>query len=159
MEEDKENTIVDDKKEFTKKADNQISYNRIQINRLDNEIDSSKSKIKTLNDMEEGFVSLSKNIEKCVELLSLSMKGNNIEGKLGDISESNQMYLKRVVSTIDDEKTTTNDRIKNLYEQKDNYEKEQKRLYREIEAQDHIYDDNEEKVEVERNKEVERIEQ
>ena len=39
------------------------------------------------------------------------------------------------------------------------YEKEQKRLYREIEAQDHIYDDNEENVEVERNKEVERIDQ
>ena len=83
---------------------------------------------KTLTDMEDGFVSLSKNIEKCVELLSMSMKGNHIERKLSDISESNQVYLKKVVSTIDDEKTTATARIKNLYDEKDRIEKEQKAL-------------------------------
>ena len=42
--------------------------------------------------MEEGFSSLSKNISKCVELLSQSMKGNNVEQKLGTILDNNRIY-------------------------------------------------------------------
>ena len=149
-------TIQDEKK----MADNKININKAQMNRLDNEIDSNKSKIKTLNDMEEGFVSLSKNIEKCVELLSMSMKGNHIESKLSDISESNQVYLKKVVSTIDDEKTVANDRIKNLYDEKDRIEKEQRNLYREQEMQEHVYEEEKpEEPNVERNEEIERFEE
>ena len=149
-------TIQDEKK----MADNKININKASINRIDNEIDSNKSKIKTLNDMEEGFVSLSKNIEKCVELLSMSMKGNHIESKLSDISESNQVYLKKVVSTIDDEKTVANDRIKNLYDEKDRIEKEQRNLYREQEMQEHVYEEEKpEEPKVERNEEIERFEE
>ncbi len=147
----------DTTKEEVKIADNKININKASINRIDNEIDSNKNKIKTLTDMEDGFVSLSKNIEKCVELLSMSMKGNHIENKLSDISESNQVYLKKVVSTIDDEKTTATARIKNLYDEKDRIEKEQKALYRELEEKDHIHDKEEEKEapEVKRNEEIE----
>ena len=126
----------------------------------DNKININKAQIKTLNDMEEGFVSLSKNIEKCVELLSMSMKGNHIESKLSDISESNQVYLKKVVSTIDDEKTVANDRIKNLYDEKDRIEKEQRNLYREQEMQEHVYEEEKpEEPKVERNEEIERFEE
>ena len=158
IEKDKTANVGKEERYDAKKADNKISFNKTQINRLDNEIDSNKSKIKTLNDMEEGFVSLSKNIEKCVELLSMSMKGNHIESKLSDISESNQVYLKKVVSTIDEEKTNANDKIKNLYDEKDRIEKEQRRLYREQEMKEHIYEEENEEPKVKRNEEVEKTE-
>ena len=55
-------------------ADNKIFITRNEIEHINDQIDISKSKLKSLDDMEEGFASLSKNISKCVELLGQSMK-------------------------------------------------------------------------------------
>ena len=138
-----------------KLADNRIYANKERLNNIDSRIDSNKEKMNTLNTLEEGFVSLSKSVEKCVELLGASMKGNRIERKLTDISDSNKMYLRNVMSNIDDQKEGAKKELKELYDAKDAAEKEQRALYREQEMKEHLYD--EEIPSVERNTEVEQI--
>ena len=135
-----------------KVADNRIYLNKQKINSIDIRIDNNKEKMKTLNTLEDGFVSLSKSVEKCVELLGASMKGNRIERKLADISDSNKIYLKNVMSNIDDQRTDAKEELKELYNQRDAAEREQKALYREQEMKEHEYNEN---IVVERNTEVE----
>ncbi len=139
-----------------KVADNRIYANKERLNNIDSRIDSNREKMNTLNTLEEGFVSLSKSVEKCVELLGASMKGNRIERKLADISDSNKIYLRNVVTNIDEQKEDAKKELKELYNVRDEVEKEQKQLYREQEMEDHIYEENEEMPTVERNTEVER---
>jgi septal ring factor EnvC (AmiA/AmiB activator) len=136
-----------------KVADNQIFAAKERINNIDNQIDSNKEKIKNLASLEDGFVSLSKSVEKCVELLGASMKGNKIERKLADISDNNKIYLRNVVSSIDTQRDETNETIKQLYNARDEAEKEQKRLYREQEMEEHEFEN--ETPGVERNTEIE----
>jgi hypothetical protein len=135
-----------------KVADNRIYLNKQKINSIDARIDNNKEKMKTLNTLEDGFVSLSKSVEKCVELLGASMKGNRIERKLADISDSNKIYLKNVMSNIDDQRSDAKEELKELYNQRDAAEREQKALYREQEMKEHEYNEN---IVVERNTEVE----
>ncbi len=135
-----------------KVADNRIYLNKQKINSIDARIDNNKEKMKTLNTLEDGFVSLSKSVEKCVELLGASMKGNRIERKLADISDSNKIYLKNVMSNIDDQRSDAKEELKELYNQRDAAEREQKALYREQEMKEHEYN---EEIAVERNTEVE----
>ena len=135
-----------------KVADNRIYLNKQKINSIDARIDNNKEKMNTLNTLEDGFVSLSKSVEKCVELLGASMKGNRIERKLADISDSNKVYLKNVMSNIDDQRLDAKEELKELYNQRDAAEREQKALYREQEMKEHEYNEN---VIVERNTEVE----
>ena len=138
--------------EEKKVADNRIYLNKQKINSIDIRIDNNKEKMKTLNTLEDGFVSLSKSVEKCVELLGASMKGNRIERKLADISDSNKIYLKNVMSNIDDQRMDAKEELKDLYNQRDAAEREQKALYREQEMKEHEYN---EEIAVERNTEVE----
>lgn len=137
-------------------ADNRIYATKVRINNIDSKIDSNKEKMKTLNTLEEGFASLSKSVEKCVELLGASMKGNRIERKLADISDSNKMYLRNVMSNIDDQKEDAKKELKELYNARDVAEKEQKQLYREQEMQEHIYEEDTMPV-VERSTEVDTV--
>ena len=139
-----------------KVADNRIYVNTLKLNNIDSRIDSNKEKMKTLSSLEEGFVSLSKSVEKCVELLGASMKGNRIERKLADISDSNKIYLRNVMSNIDDQRTDAQTVLKNLYNERDVAEKERRQIYREQEMKEHVYED--EQVKVERNTEVEKVE-
>ena len=138
-----------------KVADNRIYANTLKLNQIDTKIDSNKEKMRTLSNLEEGFISLSKSVEKCVELLGASMKGDKIERKLADISDSNKMYLRNVMSNIDDQKTDTKEVLKNLYNERDVVEKERREIYREQELKEHVYVDEE--VKVERNTEVEQV--
>ena len=142
--------------EEKKVADNRIYANTLKLNNIDSRIDNNKEKMKTLSNLEEGFVSLSKSVEKCVELLGASMKGNRIERKLADISDSNKIYLRNVMSNIDDQRTDAQTELKNLYNERDVAEKERREIYREQEMKEHVYED--EQIKVERNTEVEKEE-
>ena len=136
-------------------ADNRIYATKAEIINIDNKIDNNKEKMRTLGTLEEGFVSLSKSVEKCVELLGASMKGNRIERKLADISDSNKMYLRNVMTNIDEQREDTKKELKELYNARDDFEREQRRLYREQELQEHEY--QEETPTAERNTEVESV--
>ena len=128
-------------------ADNKILITRSEIENINDQIDMSKSKLKSLDDMEEGFTSLSKNIAKCVELLSQSMKGNNVEQKLGAISDNNRIYYLRAMGSIDDERQEAKKKLKELYDQKDEMEKLKKEQLREAEKLSDKIDDKAKKKE------------
>ena len=65
------NRMVNDMEE--KKADNTINKQKVRIKEIDNKIDIEKDKTKQLDEIEEIVVSLNKNINKCLELLGVSM--------------------------------------------------------------------------------------
>lgn len=128
-------------------ADNKIFITRNEIEHINDQIDLSKSKLKSLDDMEEGFTSLSKNISKCVELLGQSMKGNNVEQKLGAISDNNRIYYLRAMGSIDDERQEAKKKLKDLYDKKDEMEKLKKEQLREADNLSDKIDDKAKKKE------------
>lgn len=71
-------------------ADSAIYMTKQKISSLDNRIDAEKNKMRELDDMEELFVSLSKNISKCVELLNRSVKGKNVNSKLNLLKKTTE---------------------------------------------------------------------
>ena len=141
------NTAATPANEKKIQADNKIFITRSEIENINDQIDMSKSKLKSLDDMEEGFTSLSKNIAKCVELLGQSMKGNNVEQKLGAISDNNRIYYLRAMGSIDDERQEAKKKLKDLYDQKDEMEKLKKDQLREADQLSDKIDDKAHKKE------------
>ena len=78
-----DNKTMNDK-EDTKSADNKIDT-KTKLRLVNDRIDVERQKMKNLDELEELFVSLNKNINKCVELLGRSIKGENIGRKLSAI--------------------------------------------------------------------------
>ena len=141
------NTTTTTPNEKKIQADNKIFITRTEIEHINDQIDMSKSKLKSLDDMEEGFSSLSKNISKCVELLSQSMKGNNVEQKLGAIMDNNRIYYLKAMGSIDDERQEAKKKLKELYDQKDEMEKLKKEQLREVDQLSEKIDDKAKKKE------------
>lgn len=118
----------------TKVADNKIADNRVldenetinykkRINEIDDRIDEEKSKMKNLDEMEELFVSLSKNITKCVDLLNKSIKGNNIANRLNSIEENNKINFTKSIGNLEIEREEIKNRLVSLNNEKDDFQK------------------------------------
>ena len=56
-------------------ADNRIEKSKKKIAQIDESIDIEKNKLKKIDNIQEEFVSLNKSINRCIELLSSSIKG------------------------------------------------------------------------------------
>ena len=146
-----------------KKADNIITGNipitenintKRLISSLDSRIDGEKNRMKNLDEMEEMFVSLNKNITKCVELLNKSIKGKNITSKLNDIEENNRINFIKNMNSIDTERDQIKENLFRLNEEKDrvndevrkiNAEKLRKELHPEKEEEEKDKENEEEK--------------
>lgn len=127
MEEKKaDNTKIENK---NISADNAIYMTKQKISSLDNRIDAEKNKIRELDDMEELFVSLSKNISKCVELLNRSVKGKNVNSKLNSIEENNKINFAKSMSNIEIQREDTKNNLVKLTEEKEKYQDELKEEY------------------------------
>ncbi len=151
-----------------KKADNIIVGNipitenintKKIISSLDSRIDGEKNRMKNLDEMEEMFVSLNKNITKCVELLNKSIKGKNITSKLNAIEENNRINFIKNMNSIDTERDQIKENLFKLNEERDrvndevrkiNAEKLRKELNpeKEEEKEKENEEEKEEKVEV-----------
>ena len=127
MEEKKaDNTKIENK---NISVDNAIYMTKQKISSLDNRIDAEKNKIRELDDMEELFVSLSKNISKCVELLNRSVKGKNVNSKLNSIEENNKINFAKSMSNIEIQREDTKNNLVKLTEEKEKYQDELKEEY------------------------------
>lgn len=51
-----------------KKADNSILDNKVRINKIDLEVDKNKKLLESLDEIEENFSALKKNIDNCIQL-------------------------------------------------------------------------------------------
>lgn len=109
--------MVNDMEE--KKADNTINKQKVRIKEIDNKIDIEKDKTKQLDEIEEIVVSLNKNINKCLELLGVSIQGNNIDKRLSAIESENNVNYKKNISNIELHREVVQKNIKKLNDEKE----------------------------------------
>ena len=110
----------------TRKADNRIIENRQKINEVDNQIDDEKGRLEKLSTMQETIDSIAKNVDKCIELLSKSMKGPNTDSLFNDMYNSNKAFFKKASSNIESEETNSRKKINELYKEKEKILKDTK---------------------------------
>lgn len=104
-----------------KKADNKITR-RDRIIELDNKIVKNKKTIKKLNEVEEGIKSLRKSIGRCIDLLSYSMSGENVDKLLSKSNDANVYNSKKMIETLDEIKYKTKKEIKKLDKEREKIE-------------------------------------
>ncbi len=126
-----------------KTIDNKLVDNKAKLKVVNDKIDIERQKMKNLDEIEELFVSLNSNINKCVELLSKSMKGENIGRKLGAIEESNKVNFNKSIYSINSNREDIKKKLSELSDQKD-------------EVQELIREENRVKLEEEKREREER---
>lgn len=109
-----------------KVADNIISERKQQIYQIEDRIDSEKNKLNKISDIEDNFIALNKNLNRCIELVSSSVKSKKNTYMYEDMRISNNTLLNRVSNTLDEERDAVNKNIKNLYSEKSKIEDEAK---------------------------------
>jgi|GEM_PF-6308431 hypothetical protein len=109
-----------------KVADNIISERKQQIYQIEDRIDSEKNKLNKISDIEDNFIALNKSLNRCIELVSSSVKSKKNTYMYEDMHISNNTLLNRVSNTLDEERDAVNKNIKNLYSEKSKIEDETK---------------------------------
>ncbi len=109
-----------------KTADNKINIVKSQINQIDNQIYNRKSELKSLIDIHDKYISVYKDISKCISLIRSSIKGNNIDKMLDAMEINNNKHLNKITDEIEENKVMLKNEIKHLNQKKDEIE-EQKR--------------------------------
>ena len=109
-----------------KVADNIISERKQQIYQIEDRIDSEKNKLNKISDIEDNFIALNKSLNRCIELVSSSVKSKKNTYMYEDMRMSNNTLLNRVSNTLDEERDAVNKNIKNLYSEKSKIEDEAK---------------------------------
>lgn len=109
-----------------KVADNIISERKQQIYQIEDRIDSEKNKLNKISDIEDNFIALNKSLNRCIELVSSSVKSKKNTYMYEDMHISNNTLLNRVSNTLDEERDAVNKNIKNLYFEKSKIEDETK---------------------------------
>ena len=115
-----DNKAMNDK-EDTKSADNKIDT-KTKLRLVNDRIDVERQKMKNLDELEELFVSLNKNINKCVELLGRSIKGENIGRKLSAIEENNKVSFNKSIYNINSDREEVKNLLSRLNDERDEYQ-------------------------------------
>ncbi len=104
---------------YDKKADNKIIDKKEKIKELDNKIEEKRKIINQINDVEEGISALNNSINKCIELLSYSMDGNDVKKVLSISSDVNISNTKKIMSAIDERRNNLDKEIKKIDKEKE----------------------------------------
>ncbi len=102
-----------------KQADNKILDNKAKVKEIDSKIDIEKNKENNLDDIEEVVNSLNSNINKCIELLGISIKGNNTERKLSALEIENRINYKKSMNDIEAQRQLLKSNITKLNDEKE----------------------------------------
>ena len=120
---------MDEKMVDKKVADNKISKTdqiKNQIKAVDNSLESSYDALKSIDEMEDAFNRLNKNLGRVVDLLNKSVKGKNIAQRLDDIKIDNQKIYKSSVYELDIRRENTRKEIEEFESIKEEYRKKLK---------------------------------
>lgn len=109
-----------EEKREEKKIDNNIKTTKQIINEIDNKLSVEKKKIKKLDEMQETLYELNKNMTKCIELLSKSIKGPTTNNIFSDMENKNRIFYIKGSSVLDEETELSMKKIQNLYKEKSN---------------------------------------
>lgn len=107
-----------------KKADNIILSKKEKIDKIDDILEQEKKNTRKLENLQESFHALNGDILKCLELISKSIKGSNVENTLDDIRYSNNEILNKSYQNIDSELKQIKKRVNKLYSEKEELIKE-----------------------------------
>ena len=102
-----------------RKADNRTITVRQRVNEVDDKLDDEKSKLQKLSKMQESVEAIAKNMDKCIELLSKSMKGPTTDNMFNDMYNSNKAFYTKASINIENEEMATRKNINELYKEKD----------------------------------------
>ncbi len=116
----------------SKKIDNKIKSNKQRINEIDNILSIEKQKIKKIDEMQETIYELNKNMNKCIDLLSKSIKGKTTDIIFNDIENANRKFYIKTNNVLEEETIDTMKKINKLYKEK-NQEVEKNRAKKEKE--------------------------
>ena len=97
-----------------KTKDNKLLDNKKQIRQIDNLIDNEKNRLKKIDSMQESIVSVTKNMNQCIDLLSVSIKGTMNANLLNDMRDSNKTFYINMATTLDDESEISRKKINKL---------------------------------------------
>lgn len=112
-----------------KRADNRINQTRKQlINDIDEMLSSEKRKARKLENLQNSFQNLNKNMDKCLDLISKSIRGNNVDSMIDEMRYTNKKLLSKNNQKINDEIKEIKKRVNKLYLEKEQLinKKEQK---------------------------------
>lgn len=85
-----------------KKIDNQILEKKRILNEMDDKIDLEKKKLKQMEGIWEELISLNKNLDKCIDILSRSMQGPNLGLVYDDMRDSNKRFLVKTSGSLEE---------------------------------------------------------
>ena len=120
-------TSIEDKESI--KLDNKILTTKEKINNIDDKLEAAKKKIKKLNDMQDNVNSIAKNMNRCIDLLSKSIRGPQVNGKISEMRKSNKVFLLKSTTSIEEETMKTRKDINELYKEKDTILRESRNQY------------------------------
>ena len=118
-----------------KKIDNRIISTKEKINNIDNRLDVAKRKIKNLQNMQENVNSIAKSMNRCIDLLSKSIKGPTVNNKFEDMRSTNKIFYAKTTASIEEETMGIRKTINELYKEKDELLKENRQKYNQEQIQ------------------------
>jgi len=102
-----------------KKADNSVITTKQNIEQIDDKINIEKERIRKLENIHEELISLNRNMDKCIEILSKSMKGPTSNVMFDDMHNSNRIFLLKTASNLTEQAELSRKNINKLYQEKD----------------------------------------
>lgn len=101
-------------------ADNRIYSSKERINIIDNEIDQNKKILKQFDNFQENTKSLQKSLNRCIELLEQSVKGEKVNRMYEDMKNKNALSCNKTLRMVDEKILSYQKEISSLNDQKDN---------------------------------------
>lgn len=113
-----------------KHADNTINEKN-KLNQIEKRIDEQQMKIKKIDSMQNDLFTMKKSFNNCLSLLSKSIKGKKSNYMFADMYDSNNAITTKVSSILDEERSSTNKILNDLYLEKAEIESKQKKEQKE----------------------------
>ena len=113
-----------------KMADNKIIQAKKQISVYEGNLREARSTLKGIEDLEDNFSHLNRNIERCLELLSSSVRNRKVTKMFEHMMYENKVSYRKTSYSLDEEKEFTRKKINKLSVDIDDLNKKIKEEYK-----------------------------
>lgn len=118
--EEKEKVQENEKeKEKKREADDELIRAKQNLRMVEEQIDANKAKLKIIDNDTDKFNNLNKSINRCIELLAVSVKGPKVTEELNEMRDGNASGYRGVVSSFDEDRENAKKELNSLYDQKE----------------------------------------
>lgn len=97
-----------------KKADNRIIQVKKELVACEDNLTEAKDKLRGIEDLEDSFSHLNRNVERCVDILNVSVKNRKVTNKIDRMFYDNKVSFKKTYVNLEEEKEFTQDEINEL---------------------------------------------